>query len=275
MLKRRELLAAAALGATMLTSRSLYADDRPASDWKDDFSKLPDTKLFGDEQIAMLLYPGFTALDLVGPYHFFAGMMGAEVHLVTNQSSLTPVQSDMGLAIAPTTTLTECPNDLTILFVPGGTKGTLAAARDPLTVDFIRNRGESADLVTSVCTGALILGMAGLLEGRKATTHWSIHPLLQGFGAKPVNARVVQDGNLITGAGVSAGLDFGLSIVSRLRGQPYAAASMLTAEYYPEPPFAGGTLATTDEVVARPMTAMFSRFAEEAKSLIASGNFRR
>ncbi len=221
----------------------------------------------GDEQIAMLLYPGFTALDLVGPYHFLAGMMGARVHLVSTSADLAPVPSDMGLAIAPTVTFADCPTDLTILFTPGGTDGTIAAARDPKTVAFIRDRASRADYVTSVCTGALILGAAGVLKGKRATSHWSVRPLLGQFGAMPVDARVVQDGNLITGAGVSAGLDFGLSVVSELRGQPYAAASMLTAEYHPEPPFTGGTLATTPAAVAEPMAAMFDGFVAEAKSL--------
>ncbi|WP_295807163.1 DJ-1/PfpI family protein [uncultured Nitratireductor sp.] len=221
----------------------------------------------GNEDIAMLLYPGFTALDLVGPYHFFAGMMGARVHLVTNQTDLRPVESDMGLAIEPTVTLADCPQALTILFAPGGTDGTLAAARDPATIDFIRDRASHTQFVTSVCTGALILGRAGLLQGKRATTHWSVLPLLTQFDAEPVDARVVQDGNLITGAGVSAGLDFGLSIVARLRGQPYAAASMLTAEYHPEPPFEGGTLSSTPKNVSEPMTALFAPFVQEASKL--------
>lgn len=98
------------------------------------------------------------------PYHFFAGMMGARVHLITNQPDLNPVKSDMGLAVEPTVTLADCPRDLTIVFAPGGTDGTIAAARDPATIDFIRNRGSRAQYITSVCTGALILGAAGLLR---------------------------------------------------------------------------------------------------------------
>ncbi|MFT3940224.1 DJ-1/PfpI family protein [Rhodopseudomonas sp.] len=119
----------------------------------------------------MLLYPGFTALDLVGPYHFLAGMMGARVHLVTTRGALAPVPSDMGLAIAPTVTFADYPKDVTILFMPGGTDGTLAAARDARTLAFIRDQASRTDYVTSVCTGARILGSAGLLNGKRATSH--------------------------------------------------------------------------------------------------------
>lgn len=269
MLHRRDVLMGLAYGTLFATQivQSAKAADGQHNDWQHEFANLPSVKLMGDEDIAMLLYPGFTALDLVGPYHFFAGMMGARVHLVTNQSDLRPVESDMGLAIEPTVTLADCPQALTILFTPGGTEGTLSAARDPATIDFIRDRASQAQLVTSVCTGALILGTAGLLRGKRATTHWSVHPLLSQFGAEPVDARVVQDGDLITGAGVSAGLDFGLSIVARLRGQPYAAASMLTAEYHPEPPFQGGTLSTSPKEVSDPMRTMFTPFVQEASKL--------
>lgn len=238
-----------------------------ASRWHEEFSRLPGVKMTGDEQIAMLLYPEFTALDLVGPYHFLAGMMGAKVHLVSNQKDLMPVRSDLGLAIQPTVTIEDCPRDLSIVFVPGGTSGTIQAARDARTLAFVRDRAERAQFVTSVCTGALVLGAAGLLKGKRATSHWSVRNLLGQFGATPVDQRVVHDGKVITGAGVSAGLDFGLSVVSMLRGQPYAAASMLTAEYHPQPPFLGGTLETTPASVGRPMTALFDDFVAEARTL--------
>ncbi len=269
MLHRREMLMGLAYGTHFTTEfvRSAKATDGQKNDWQSDFANLPGVKLMGDEDIGMLLYPGFTALDLVGPYHFFAGMMGARVHLASNQADLRPVKSDMGLAVEPTVTLADCPKALTILFTPGGTDGTLAAARDPATIDFLRDRASRAQFITSVCTGALLLGTAGLLQGKRATTHWSVLPLLSQFGAEPVDARVVQDGDLITGAGVSAGLDFGLSIVARLRGQPYATASMLTAEYHPEPPFEGGTLSTAPREVSEPMTALFAPFVQEASKL--------
>lgn len=229
--------------------------------------EVPGLNMHGTEQVAMLLYPGFTALDLVGPHYFFASMMGATVHLVTNQADLTPVASDLGLAIQPTRTLADCPSDLTIVFAPGGTLGTLAAASDPATLRFLRDRAETARCVTSVCTGSLILGAAGLLRGRKATSHWIARDILGHFGATPVDHRVVIDGKVITGAGVSAGLDFALAVVEILRGRPYAEALMLQAEYNPEPPFAGGTLATTPPSIGGPMRDMFAGFIAQAERL--------
>lgn len=223
--------------------------------------------LMGKEQVAMLLYPGFTALDLVGPQFFFAGMMGATVHLVTTQPDLAPVQSDLGLAIAPTVTMANAPRDLDVLFVPGGTEGTMNAMRRKDVIAFVADRGSRAKHVTSVCTGSMILGQAGLLKGKRATSHWLARPVLAEFGAIPVDARFVTDGNVTTGAGVSAGLDFGIAVVEKLRGKPYAAALMLQAEYHPEPPFAGGTLASTDPAVGAMMTQMNAPAADKFRAI--------
>ena len=228
---------------------------------------VPGMNMHGHETVAMLLYPGFTALDLVGPHYFFASMMGAKVHLVTTQDDLSPVVSDLGLAIAPTMTLRDCPEDLTVVFVPGGTAGTLAAASDQKVLTFLRDRARRARAVTSVCTGSLVLGAAGLLKGRKATAHWVVRNTLDHFGATPVDQRVVIDGNLVTGAGVSAGLDFALAVVEILRGRPYAEALMLQAEYSPEPPFKGGTLASTDPAIGGPLRDMFSTLVARARAL--------
>jgi putative intracellular protease/amidase len=230
---------------------------------------VPDLHMHGAETIAMLVYPGFTALDLVGPHYFLAGMMGAKVHLVTNQSDLSPVPSDLGLAIAPTCTFTDCPADLTVLFTPGGTDGTLRAMEDRATRTFLAARGAHARYVTSVCTGSLLLGAAGLLRGRRATSHWVTRDALAAFGATPVDARVVTDGNVITGAGVSAGLDFGVALVAALRGRPYAEALMLQAEYAPAPPFQGGTIATTPPAIAGPLQDMFAPLVARTRALAA------
>lgn len=263
MLTRRSLLAAAAAAAAFAhtTSRAQPSDPRRL------LQALPDLKLTGSEQIAMLLYPGFTALDFAGPYHFLAGIPGARVHLVTNQDSLAPVRSDLGMAIQPTVTMDECPSDLTLIFAPGGTAGTLAAARDPATIAFVRDRAARATYVTSVCTGSLILGVAGLLAGKRATSHWCTVPLLDQFGAIPERRRVVRDGNLITGAGVSAGMDFGASLVAELRGRSMAEAGILMAEYAPEPPFPGGTLETARPQIAELLTASLAGFVTDAASL--------
>lgn len=232
-----------------------------------DLMKIEGIKMHGDERIAMLLYPGFTALDLVGPHFFFACMMGAKVDLVTTQDSLEPVASDLALAIAPTAKLEDVKGPLDILFVPGGTSGTAAIMADERSIAWIKAQGAAARYVTSVCTGSMILGKAGLLQGKRATSHWGAHAILPEFGAIPVDARLVTDGNLITGAGVSAGLDFGLSIVAALRGEKYAEALRLQAEYAPEPPVSGGTLAATDPLVAKAMYGMFAAVREEFRAL--------
>ncbi len=229
--------------------------------------EVPGLNMHGDEQVVMLLYPGFTALDLVGPQYFFASMMGATIHLATNQADLSPVVSDLGLAIAPTCRLADAPKDPTILFVPGGTGGTLAAAADPQTIAFLRDRAPRSRYVTSVCTGSVILGAAGLLKGRRATSHWVARESLGHFGATPVDERVVIDGPVITGAGVSAGLDFALALVALIRGRPYAEALMLQGEYAPVPPFPGGTPATTDPAIADPMRGMFAGFKARVEQL--------
>lgn len=263
MLTRRTFLGAAAVAAAFAqtTGRAQPADPRRL------LETLPDMKLIGSEQIAMLLYPGFTALDFAGPYHFLAAIPGATVHLVTNQPDLAPVPSDLGMAIQPTVRLDECPRDLTVIFAPGGTAGTLAAARDPRTIAFVRDRASRATYVTSVCTGSLILGVAGVLDGKRATSHWSAVPLLEQFGAIPERRRVVRDGNLITGAGVSAGMDFGASLVAELRGRSMAEAGILMAEYAPEPPFPGGTLETARPQIAELLTASLAAFVSDAASL--------
>lgn len=230
----------------------------------------PGFNMHGNEEVVMLLYPGFTALDLVGPHYFFASMMGARISLVSNQSDLSPISSDLGLAIQPTCTIADAPSDPTVLFVPGGTTGTLAAAQDSGTLTFVKERAARARLVTSVCTGAVILGAAGLLKGRRATSHWIVRDSLSHFGATPVESRVVADGRLITGAGVSAGLDFALTVVEALRGRPYAQALMLQGEYHPDPPFAGGTPALTDPAIAAPLAGMFAGFKARVRDLPVS-----
>ncbi len=221
---------------------------------------VPGLHMHGGETVSMLIYPGFTALDLIGPHHFLASMMGARVELVTNQPNLNPVKSDLGLAFTPDATLNSAMDAPTVLFAPGGSLGTLNALDHEPTIAFLKDRAERAKLVTSVCTGSLLLAQAGLLKGKRATSHWAARELLAEFGATPVDARVVTDGNVITGAGVSAGLDFGLSVVEKLRGRPYAQAIMLQAEYAPQPPFKGGTVAATDPAIAAALSGMNAPF---------------
>lgn len=218
------------------------------------------------EEIALLLYPRFTALDLVGPQYMFASMMGAKVHLVTKDSNLKPVQSDTGMAIQPTVTFATCPQKLTLLFVPGGTNGTLAAMRDAETIAFLKDRGERADYVTSVCTGSLLLGAAGLLKGYEATSHWLTRDLLPLFGAKPVAQRVVKDRNRITGGGVTAGIDFGLTLIETLRDREYAETVQLLAEYDPHPPMDLGSPEKARPETKQMLAEMLAPFLNEVRS---------
>ena len=218
--------------------------------------------------IAMLVYPKMTALDLVAPHHMFSSLFGAKVHLVSK--SLEPVTSDFGLTIAPTTTFANCPADLTVLFAPGGTTGTLDAAADPETRAFMADRGARAKYVTSVCTGSLILGAAGLLKGYRATGHWAARDLLGDFGAIPADERVVHDRNRVTGAGVTSGLDFGLTMVSELRDPFYAQCTQFVAEYDPHPPFNAGSIHTASTEVQAGMRPMFDAFRTRVHELALS-----
>ena len=256
--ERRDFLrvAAAALAASpWLASAAERASPKPNSGH--DMSGLPPSWT-GSEQIGMLLYPGFTALDFVGPQHMFASLMGAKVHHIAK--TMAPVTSENKLTILPTVTMARAPRDLDILFVPGGGEGTLAAMADKGLLAFLADRGSRAKWVTSVCTGSLVLGAAGLLQGYKATSHWVTRPLLTEAGATPVDARVVRDRNRITGAGVSAGLDLGLTMVGLLRDQAYAETVQLLAEYAPEPPYSAGSPQTAPPMVKAMVDDMFKDY---------------
>ena len=219
----------------------------------------------GNEQVAMLMYPGMTVLDLIGPQSMFGSMMGAKIMLVAK--TMQPVTSDAGVTITPHATFETCPRDLTVLCVPGGTDGTLAAAADPATLAFLADRGSRAKYITSVCSGSLVLGAAGLLKGYRATSHWSVRQVLAKYGAIPTDARVVQDRKRITGAGVTAGLDMGLTMVGILRGQLYAESTQLVAEYDPNPPFHAGSLKTAPPEVREAMVNMLESFTKKAEAL--------
>lgn len=221
----------------------------------------------GTEKIAMLVYSGMTVMDLIGPHCMFGSLMGAKIHIVAK--TLDPVTSDAGLVIVPDTTFETCPRDVTVLFTPGGTDGTIAAASDHQTLAFMADRGARAKYVTSVCSGSLILGAAGLLKGYKATSHWSCRHALAGFGAIPTEARVVRDRNRITGAGVTAGLDFGLSMVAELRDRIYAECTQLMSEYDPDPPFNAGSMNTAPANVRKAMVDLVADFTKKAEALSA------
>lgn len=224
----------------------------------------------GKETIGLLMYPGFTALDLFGPHHLFISMAGAKVLLVAKDDR--PVETDSKVKIHPTATFANCPEKLSVLFVPGGMDGTLAAAKDEATRAFVADRGAKADWITSVCTGSLVLGAAGLLRGYQATSHWMVRDELALFGAKPVNKRVVIDRNRMTGAGVTSGLDFGLTLLKDLRGIDYAQGVQVFSEYDPAPPLDAGSPEKCPPAMVKmlremhqPFNAAVRRLAEETQ----------
>lgn len=188
-------------------------------------------------RIGLLLFPDITQLDMTGPYEVFTKLPGAEVHLVWK--SLEPVTANGGMQITPTTTFAACPQ-LDLVCVPGG-PGMNALLNDEETLAFLRKQAAGARYVTSVCTGALVLGAAGLLKGKRAATHWMSRDMLKAFGATPVAQRVVVDGNVITGGGVTAGIDFALKVAAEAFGDDLAKAIQLGIEYDPQPPFAAGS----------------------------------
>jgi cyclohexyl-isocyanide hydratase len=211
--------------------------------------------------IGLLLFPRVQQLDLTGPFEVFASLPGTRMHLIG--WTMEPVVSATGLVLLPTTTYADCPQ-LEVVCVPGGI-GVNALLQDAPTLDFIRRQAMSARYVTSVCTGALVLGAAGLLRGKRATTHWASLDLLAAFGAVPTEGRVVRDGNLFTGGGVTAGIDFALTLVAELAGQTAAETIQLALEYAPEPPFQAGTPATASATVlaAARAASLPSRTARE------------
>jgi cyclohexyl-isocyanide hydratase len=197
--------------------------------------------------VGMPLFPGLTQLDLTGPYEVLARMPDTRVSLVA--STLMPVRTEWGLTLVPDTTFDDAPR-IDVLCVPGGW-GVDAQLEDAELLGFLRTRGERARYVTSVCSGALLLGAAGLLRGYRATTHWLSLDLLAHFGAEAVEQRVVRDGNRITGAGVTAGVDFALLLAAELFGEPVAQRIQLAIEYRPAPPFDSGSPRTAPEHVRR------------------------
>ena len=283
-LTRRQFSAAAATAAAILQSPGNVLAQQTGGtgpsaeaghkEVDHDMSSMP-AHWMGSEQIAFLVYPQFTALDMVGPHHMLTSLMGAKVHLVARTRD--PVQSDTGLAVMPSMTFDDCPADLDIICVPGGSHGTLAAMKDDATMLFLKDRGSRAKYVTSVCTGSLLLGAAGLLAGYRATSHWATKGLLPIFGGTPADGRVVVDRNRITGGGVTAGIDFGLTLVGHLRDRQYAEGVQLMAEYDPKPPYSAGTPERAPAEVRALIEGMFTGFVSDADkaSRIAFAKFGR
>lgn len=188
-------------------------------------------------KFGLLVFPRITQLDMTGPLQVFSSLPGAEVHLVWKR--IEAVESDTVLSILPTTAFADCPQ-LDVICVPGG-YGTDDLMGDDEVLNFLRAQAAGAKFVTSVCTGSLVLAAAGLLEGRKAATHWSATDVLPIFGVTASRERVCIDGNRITGGGITAGIDLGLTVISELVDRRTAEAIQLRLEYNPAPPFNAGS----------------------------------
>ena len=195
--------------------------------------------------IGFVLFPNLTQLDFTGPLQVLHRLPDAKTHIVAKTRE--PVPSDCGLSLLPTATFEDCA-PLDLICVPGGF-GVSGAIADKPTIDFVRRQGERAKYVTSVCTGAFVLGVAGLLKGRRATTHWAYTGLLPLVGAKYEKARVVRDGNVFTGGGVTAGIDFALTVAAEVAGAEVAQRIQLSIEYNPAPPFTAGSPDTAPAAV--------------------------
>ncbi len=228
--------------------------------------------------IAMLAYPGMFPLDLVGPLAVFDALVNRDIHIVAK--TLDPVRGDKPdepalIPIHPTTTLKDCPEVVDVLFVPGGGSGTLAMMEDQEVLSFLRSRGQRARYVTSVCTGSLILGAAGLLDGYRASSYWATLDALKHLGAIPTRGLVVTDRNRITAGGVTAGIYFALTLVSLLRTPLYAQAVQLLLEYDPAPPFNAGSPDKAPPLVREFVAEMFTGFNETIQSIGAKASRKR
>ena len=212
-------------------------------------------------QFGLLVFPNVQQLDLTGPYEVFASWPQARVRLVAK--TLEPVRSSTGLVLTPDSSFDDCPQ-LDVLCVPGG-PGVNALMADEATIAFVRRQAEGARFVTSVCTGALVLGAAGLLKGKRATTHWASHHLLETLGAIPVHSRVVRHDGLMTGGGVTAGIDFALELIGELAGKEVAEAIELNLEYAPAPPFNAGRPETAPAATVEAVRKRMARILEERR----------
>ncbi len=208
-------------------------------------------------QLAIVLYPGFTALDFIGPYEVLRNVPDTDVRFVWHETG--PIAADSGvLLVGATHTFDETPSPDVIL-VPGG-PATMEHARDEKVLDWLRRADQTSAWTTSVCSGSVLLAAAGLLEGKRATSHWMALPMLRAFGAHPVgDERVVPEGKIVTAAGVSAGLDMAMWLAGQLVGEAKAKAIQLAIEYDPQPPFDSGHMSKASAATKAAATAMLSR----------------
>ncbi len=213
----------------------------------------------------MLIFPRLTQLDMTGPYEVLARLPDTKVELVAR--TLAPVTSDRGMQIVPTTTYADCP-PLDVVMVPGG-PGQQDLMEDEEALSFLRRQAAGAKYVTSVCTGSLVLGAAGLLKGKRATCHWAAIDHLKLLGAIPVSEKVVIDGNVVTGAGVASGIDFALRLAAILESEQVAREIQLQIEYDPAPPFNSGSPKTAAREIVDRLKARGAQLYEARKALVA------
>lgn len=204
-------------------------------------------------QIGFLAYPDFIQLDIMGAYQVLSFPTETQVHLIGKTE--TPITSNEGLTITPTVTLKNCPK-LDVICVPGGAMGQVEVMKDAEILDFLKQQSTTAKYITSVCTGSLILATAGLLQGYKATCHWAFRDQLAKLGVEVSSERVVIDWNRVTGAGVTSGIDFGLTLVNLLCGENTAKTTQLMMEYDPKPPLNSGTPETAGENVVNELMTL-------------------
>jgi cyclohexyl-isocyanide hydratase len=217
-----------------------------------------------DFNVGFVIFPDLTQLDFTGPLQVLHRLPGAKMYIVAK--SRDPVPSDCGLSMLPTATFQDCP-PLDLICVPGGA-GVLQAMRDRETVDFVKRQAAGARYVTSVCTGAFVLGMAGLLKGKRATTHWAYTGLLANVGATFEKARTVWDGNLVTAGGVTSGIDFALRMVAAIAGDEIAQTIQLGIEHDPDPPFASGSPDRAAEPIRARVEARFADAREAYRAAL-------
>ncbi|MGC1470197.1 MAG: DJ-1/PfpI family protein [Sphingorhabdus sp.] len=217
--------------------------------------------------IVFVLFDNVTQLDFSGPVQFLSRLPGAKTHVVSKDGR--PVITDCGFSILPTASFADCPQ-ADIICVPGG-HGVREAIGDTAIVEFVREQAKAAQWITSVCTGSFILGAAGLLQGKKATTHWAYTQLLPLFGAMHEQARVVRDGNLVTAGGVTSGIDFALELIAMAQGEAVARTIQLALEYDPAPPFDGGHPSRTAQPLVDGLKArVYDKAADDMKAAICA-----
>jgi len=218
--------------------------------------------------IGFVIFPDLTQLDFTGPLQVLLRLPQSATYIVAKSGA--PVPSDCGLGLVPTRTFANCP-PLDLICIPGGSEGVAGILNDGDTIEFVRHKASAAKYVTSVCTGAFVLGVAGLLKGRRATTHWAYTDLLPLVGASYEKARVVKDGNVITGGGVTAGIDFALSVIADIAGETTARKIQLGIEYDPSPPFDSGHPDKAPTLKAELMSVRYNEFNAMYRTRIEQG----